>query len=242
LLLGAVPCLVLAQVVQLPSTRSLSYSGSAWVPDGGSTALGGSNGASYGSRHSGWGPYSNSGSGSTMSSSALSASVQIIDLAALDEALLASPSSQTTAANAQAGNVAESPTAASDNGLPVTATQTPSDQADNEAAATAPYYATTSSSQYVSANPRNWQRVLAGGDNISLRNPALLESDIRYYMQKGKAAEDAGSLLAARVYYKMARDLMTPELMDRYERQVAQRKAAEEARLKSELEAVRRRF
>jgi hypothetical protein len=75
-----------------------------------------------------------------------------------------------------------------------------------------------------------------------VRNPALLESDIRYYMQKGKAAEDAGSLLAARVYYKMARDLMTPELMERYERQVAERQAAEEARVKAEQEAVRRRF
>jgi hypothetical protein len=35
---------------------------------------------------------------------------------------------------------------------------------------------------------------------------------------------------------------MTPELMERYERQVAERRAAEEARVKAEQEAVRRRF
>jgi hypothetical protein len=244
LLFGALPVLVQAQVVQLPSTRSLGYSGSVWVPDGGTSAIGGQSGVRYGSRNSGWGPFSNSASGSSLSSSGVSASVQIIDLAALDAALLAGTSASGATATPPTDTTASSP-----DGSNAVAGGASSGSATDEPAAldrslSSQGAASTAGSpeQGVALDRGQWQRVLAGGDNPVHRNASLVESDIRYYVRKGEAAEDAGSLLAARVYYKMARDLMTPELIERYERQVAERKAAEEARLKSEVEAVRRRF
>ncbi len=228
--------LVEAQVVQLPSTRSLSYTGSVWVPDGGSTSLGGRQSSSYGNRRSGWGPSSNHASSSNLGASTLTASVQIIDLAALDEAILASAESP----SAKADGVASAKSGESALDLVVSST-TLSEEPSNAIKQHATYLGENTSTR-VGADPGKWQRVLSGGSNRPTRNPTLLESDIRYYLKRGELAEDAGSLMAARVYYKMARDLMTPELIERYQTIVSERKAAEEAQLKAELEAARRKF
>ena len=94
----------------------------------------------------------------------------------------------------------------------------------------------------VGANPGQWLRALAGAPPAELGNPKLLESEIRYFLQQAVTAEDAGRLNAARVYYKMARERMPAELLERYETILADRAAAEEARRQAELEAIRRRF
>jgi hypothetical protein len=70
----------IAQVVQLPSIETFSYSGSVLVPDGGTTSLGSvSRSSSFSSRSPGG--YSRS---SSASHSGLSASVHIIDLDEMD--------------------------------------------------------------------------------------------------------------------------------------------------------------
>lgn len=221
-----------AQVVQLPSTRSLSYSGSVWVPDGGTTSLGGVNRLRTSSSSSGWGPYASGAISSSAGAAGLSVSAQVIDLAALDEAMLG------RARPAQ-------PAAAPTQGL----SSTSSTGAAAMKSATEAATPTTQSiplgenlSSRVGADPGRWLRTLAGAPAAEPGNPQLLESEIRYFLQQAAAAEDAGRLNAARVYYKMARERMPVELIERYETILAERAAAEEARRQAELEAIRRRF
>ncbi len=229
-----------AQVVQLPSTRSLSYSGSVLVPDGGTASLGGAGYSSFGSRRSGWGPMSGRSTANGIGGSAMAASVNIIDLAAMDEAILGAAGNRTAPTGKSPSLDATSSTdrGASNLGEAIS-------PASAESSTRPKTHATSlveNESARVGADPGKWQRVLSGGNSGRLSDPTLLESDIRYYLMRGEAAEQAGSLMAARVYYKMARDLMTPELVERYQRILAERKAAEEARLKSELEFARRKF
>jgi hypothetical protein len=229
-----------AQVVQLPSARSLSYSGSVLVPDGGTASLGGASYSRYGSRQSGWGPMSSGSSASGVGSSSMAASVNIIDLAAMDEAILGAANSRTTTTGQTPSLNASNSTDRSAANLGEAISP-----ASVESSTRPKTHATTleeNASVRVGADPGKWQRVLSGGSSGRLSDPTLLESDIRYYLMRGEAAEQAGSLMAARVYYKMARDLMTPELVERYQRILAERKAAEEARLKAELEFARRKF
>ena len=211
-----------SQIVQLPSQHVFSSSGSVVVPDGGTTDLGGIGRSSQGSVQSGFGPFSNRASGGSATGSTMSVSVRIIDLDALDEAILAGASPQTSAANSAASTSA---IVATPPGRPLTAP------------------ARSSTSGHAAAVPGQWQRVLSGGSPASGPvNLSLLESDIRYYVQQGERAERAGSYQAAQVYFQLARNAMTPELADRYQRAVASRTAEAAARLKAEQEAGRRKF
>ncbi len=225
-----------AQVVQLPSYRSFSTSGSALVPDRGTATLGGGGYSSSARTRAGWGPYANSAASGNTGATSISASVQIIDLAALDEAILA-------VGNDQSGQN-QSPDLSAPQDAPnasAAASDDPLDKPIYELRKKATYL-TENTSERAGADPGAWQRALAGGPTKTPQNPSMLESDIRYYVMKGAEAENAGSLIAARVYYKLARDAMTPELISKYHHQVAKRKAAEEARRKAELEAGRRSF
>lgn len=73
-----------AQVVQLPSFRQFSTTGSVLVPDGGTTLLGGNSTSSSGSRRQGL----NRSFGSSAGVAQATASVTIIDLQAMDEQIL----------------------------------------------------------------------------------------------------------------------------------------------------------
>lgn len=219
---AAISC---AQVVQLPSQHVFSNSGSVLVPDGGTADFGGIGRSSQGAVQSGFGPLSNRASGSSSSGSTMSVSVRIIDLEALDEAILAGAAPRTSAATRAA--VASSASAS------VTA---PPDRAPTTPAG-------SPTRGRVGADPGQWQRVLSGGSSSpGPTNLSLLESNIRYYVQQGERAERAGSLQAARVYYQLARKAMTPELEERYQRVISARTAEAAARLKAEQEAVRRKF
>ena len=90
---GGVP-LASAQVVQLPSSRSLLYSGSVWVPDGGTVEVGGVGSYSSYSQRSGWGPFASRAAATSIGTSSITVSASIIDLQALDEAILAAAQSQ----------------------------------------------------------------------------------------------------------------------------------------------------
>lgn len=236
-----------AQVVQLPSTRSLSYSGSTWVPDGGTTDLGGVS-AAYSSQGRRGASYV---AGSNLGVSSLSASIQIIDLAALDEAILGSArpgGRMTVVATPAAGSIPGSAPGgvavgtASPLAEPVSAVDSVSAL---RKAQVNPRPATDLSepiSPRIGTDPGKYLRVLSGPGDFTGRPPSQLESDIRYYVGQGEQAENAGRVIAARVFYKMARDLMTPELIARYDRIVTERRAVEDARIKAEVEAVRRKF
>jgi hypothetical protein len=55
--------------------------------------------------------------------------------------------------------------------------------------------------------------------------PTLAEDDVRYFLMRGKEAELAHRIQASRVYYRMAMEAMTPEMLERYHRIVEQRNA-----------------
>ena len=193
-----------AQVVQLPSYRNFSYSGSAWVPDGGTASLAGSGYGVSSSSSRGWGPYGGRAMGGVGGATLLSVNAQVIDLAVMDEALLRAASGKST-------TQANEP---------------------NAAAARRDLFdvsAHRSNPSNPGPDPNAWQRALAGAPVDSLNSDTQRESDVRYYVGLGKAAEDANRLQAARVYYRMAQEAMTPQMVASYKQILAERKAAEEA-------------
>ncbi len=194
-----------AQVVQLPSVGNFSYSGAAWVPDAGTVGLAGNSYARSGSVNSGWGPYGSRASGSMYGTSAISTSVQIIDLQALDDAILAAKPQNSTASSNPGNRSAASVSSRSVVG--------------------------GFSAQGVAPNvdPGKWQRVLAGGHPTMPANAQMAESDIRFYLKMGQDAEAANRVMSARVYYRMAAEAMTPEMKDRYQRNLVERSEAEKA-------------
>ena len=214
---------VQAQVIQLPSVHNFSYSGSAWVPDGGSASLGGHSGYGATSATRGFGPYSSRSTSANLGGSSVTISAQVIDLAALDQALLNSnvPSSQIKPGSTVIS--ADSPAADG-----IRSYLTNSTAREDEARGSDRY--------------RDWQRVLAGGSDVSLQHPAVVESNIRYYLRMGKEAEQANRILASRVYYRMAMEAMTPELTERYEKILADRKIAEAAEREAAKKASRKSF
>ncbi len=212
---------VVSQVVQLPSMRNFSYSGGALVPDQGSAVMAGNAYASSGSVSSGWGPYGTRASGHTFGTSVSSASVQIIDLRALDDAILGS-------------NVVHSNNGPSAPQAIVNAASPPRRSLVGggvNAAAITPL-----------TDPGKWQRVLAGGQPTVPVHTSLAEADIRFYLKMGQDAEAANRLMSARVYYRMAVDSMTPEMQVRYAKIISDRKEAAAAEVAAAKAAGRQRF
>lgn len=191
-----------AQVVQLPSLQTFSYSGAISAPDAGSAFAAGRSGSQSGSRTSGWGPYAPRASGSTFGTSSMSVTARVIDLQALDEAIL-SANVPMAAKPLAARNVKPGRGTVSD-------------------------YA----GEGVGPNldPGKWQRVLAGGQPTVPAHSQLAESDIRFYLKKGQEAEAAHRLMSARVYYRMAVEAMTPEMKTRYADILAKQAAEKEAK------------
>ncbi len=199
-----------SQVVQLPSYRTFSYSGGALVPDQGSASIAGNAYASTGTTSRGWGPYGTRASGNTFGTSQSSVSMQIIDLRALDDAILSANIGPTNPAGIA------SPTRVA-RGTSVTAT------GRSTVSGSSPTQITPMT------DPGKWQRVLGGGQPTVPVHTSLAEADIRFYLKMGQEAEAANRLSAARVYYRMAVEAMTPEMVARYEKIQADRKAAAEA-------------
>ncbi len=202
-----------AQVVQLPSVHNFSYSGGALVPDSGSASLGGTSYARSGSVSNGWGPYGTRASGSSFGTSNASASVQIIDLRALDDAILSS-------------NVADpnpKVRSATTTGRSLVGASVPT--------GTVPR-----------TDPGKWQRVLGGGQPTIPVHTSLAEADIRFYLKMGQEAEAANRIMAARVYYRMAVEAMTPEMQSRYSKILSDRKAALDADLAAQKASSKQQF
>ncbi len=202
-----------SQVVQLPSVHNFSYSGGAWVPDGGSASLAGNSYARSGSVSNGWGPYGTRASGSSFGTSNSSVAVQVIDLRALDDAILSS----------SVANPNPKVRTATTTGRSLVGSSVPT--------GTAP-----------KIDPGKWQRVLAGGHPTVPVHTSLAEADIRFYLKMGQEAEAANRIMAARVYYRMAVEAMTPEMQTRYEKILSDRKATVEADLAAKKASTRQQF
>ncbi len=189
---------------------------------------------------SGFGPFSNRAFGGSAGGSTLSTSVQIIDLEALDQAILASATPRTNVAGQT------SPAAAA-----VRPAATPalddSQGAGQPARLSSRYPDSTrelsaNNTNRVGADPGKWQRVLSGSGTPTTVNASMVESNVRYYVELGEQAERSGSIQAARVYYRLARQAMTPELVAQYENALRVRAAEAAARSVAEQEQARRKF
>lgn len=204
-----------AQVVQQPSFRTTTYSGSVVVPDSGTGFLGGNRYGRTGSVSRGFGPFASRAGGSQVGGNSLTASVQIIDLKAMDEAILSA-------------NVKREST------LGISSVDAPSSGGRS-------YLSGLSADRFEreqTGKPveHDWQRALAGvsatsGPSKSHLTESQVEADIRYYLRKGKAAEQANRIQAARVFYRMAVDAMTPDMIVRYKKILVDRKAKEAEQL-----------
>ena len=203
---------VQAQVVQQPSFRTTGYSGTVVVPDRGSALLGGTRYGQSGTVSRGFGPFSNRAGGSSLGGGTMSASVHIIDLKALDQAILSANVERKTASGVVSVDAPRTGARSYLTGL--TADRFERAQTGKPAA-------------------EDWQRAMHGVPARAQRDTSILtegqiEADIRYYLRKGKAAEQANRIQSARVFYRMAVEAMTPEMIERYKQILQDRKEAEE--------------
>ena len=208
-----------AQVVQLPSVRNFSTSGAVSVPDQGSALLGGNNSSRTGSSTAGAGPLASRTTGNAATAGSMSVSATVIDLQAMDEALL----------NQAADSAKAVPDfAARATGTPIMNTLTPHlyGQRAGRADRRAP-------------DPNAWQMALGapGTAALGVANAAVRdESEVRYYMLRAQEAIGSGRNAAARVYYRLAYEKLTPAQRLRLEevQRKANEAAAEEAKKLSE--------
>lgn len=154
----------------------------------------------------------------------VTASIQIIDLDALDQAILNS-------------NVPSRVIVQSNRTLPV------SDVALAEQARKfLSNYPTNQSARSGDPSYRDLKWTAGNATKLEPLEASLAESNVRYYLKKGQEAEELNHLQAARVYYRMALEAMTPELMERYQKVLAERKQAEIQKQKSSKDADRKQF
>lgn len=204
-----------AQVVQLPTYRSFSMSGGVVVPDGGTGYLGGSGNLSQGNMARGGALLSNQAVRGRAGLGGVTVSVEIIDLDALDEAILS--------ANVPLQSLSTRPNNRS---------TTPADDADQARRFISGYRTVSSTSE--PQDYRDYQRALfSATDSPPQTQGSLAESNIRYYLKKGQEAEKANRIQSARVFYRMAREAMTPELLDRYQRILAERDQTQKTEAKA---------
>lgn len=184
------------QVVQLPAVGSFGVSTTVSVPDQGTASLGGVGRSSYGTTTRGAGPLANRAWGGTASATSTSISATVIDLAAMDEAILNMP--------ADSKNVPRYATRSQ--GTKIVNTLTPHNYSRDIKPRAAPPL------------PYEWMAALGpqGNDHLDSAETKVHDgSNVRYYMEKAAAAHSQGHDSAARVFYKMALDRMTPAQQQR---------------------------
>lgn len=206
-----IPALLAAQVVQLPSVGSLSVTGAVSVPDQGTLDLGGVGRGLHANGSTGIGPMATRTGSSQLSAGSATVSATIIDLQAMDEALLDQPMGAMSASARGATYTARA------TGVPVINTLTPHLYAHRMGRAYARTY-----------DHGAWQRALgtAGLEEVGRANAMVGDdSEVRYYMLKAHEATLARHNAAARVYYRMAYERLSPEELMRL--QAVQRRANE---------------
>ncbi|GIW99911.1 MAG: hypothetical protein KatS3mg111_3244 [Pirellulaceae bacterium] len=194
--------LAVGQVVQLPSMGTSRYAGTVIVPDSGQVEIGRvRRSGSYTSRTGG---VLNSQRVGVASSAQITA--QVIDLDALDEAILS----------------AHVPTDA-----PKAATTATSSSFPDAGRRVLPNVIARPRSERprLPPEPGAWQLAMTEEHVTRPRIESLAEADVRYYLDQGREAEMAGHLHSARVFYRLAIEAMTPEMRERYNRLVAEKQA-----------------
>lgn len=200
-----------AQVIQLPTTRNFSFSGGALVPDSGTAHLGGVGYGSQSSLSRGGPLLSNRAVGMRGGATGVAVSAEIIDLDALDQAILNTHVQQT-----------QLPVQASNKG-----SSTATDDADKARRFISGYRSVSGVDE--PTDYRDFNRSLRSRPETKVVQESLAESNIRYYLKRGQEAENANRIQSARVYYRMALESMTPQLLERYHRVLAERQTAQES-------------
>ena len=200
-----------AQVVQLPAVGTFSVSTTVSVPDQGTASLGGVGRSSYGTTSRGAGPLASRASGGQSSASSVSVSATIIDLAAMDEAILNMPADTKQVPNYEVRK----------SGTKIVNTLTPH------------HYDRESVRPAAPPQPYDWMRALGpqGNDHYDSADGKIHDgSNVRYFMERAAEAHSLGRDAAARVYYKMALERMTPAQRQRMEQIRANRAAPEKSK------------
>ncbi|MGN6543975.1 MAG: hypothetical protein ACTHK7_02925, partial [Aureliella sp.] len=186
-----------AQVVQLPAVQTFGYSGAATVPDSDGAYLGGVARQRSGSTTAGAGPVAGRASSGAAGATSVTGWASIIDLQAMDAAILNEPASK------RPPNYDTRAT-----GTPIMNTLTPQLYARRTGADQLPAVRQTN----------DWQMALGGGGG-SKTGPAnaILHDDstVRYFMLKAKEAHNSGHEAAALIFYRMAYERLTPAQRER---------------------------
>lgn len=200
-----------AQVVQLPAVQTFGYSGAATVPDSGGAYLGGVARQRTGSTTAGAGPVAGRASSSATGATSVTGWASIIDLQAMDAAILNEPASK------RPQNYDTRAT-----GTPIMNTLTPQLYARRTGADQLPARRQTN----------DWQMALSGGGGPQMGPAnAMLHDDsaVRYFMLKAKEAHNTGHEAAALIFYRMAYERLTPAQRERLHEIQAQADAAAKA-------------
>ena len=200
-----------AQVVQLPAVSNFGVSTTVSVPDQGTASLGGVGRSSSGTTTRGAGPMGSRASGSQNSANSASISATIIDLAAMDEALLNMPADSSKPPNYTVRRT----------GTKIVNTLTPHHYNRERVRPAAP------------PQPYDWMRALGpqGNDQYDSAESKLRDgSNVRYFMERAAEAHALGRDSAARVYYQMALDRMTPAQQQRMDEIRAKRAIPEKSK------------
>ncbi len=237
-----------AQVVQMPSVHSFGTSGAVNVPDMGDATLGGNRSMRSGSVTSGAGPLSSRSFGSGMSGGSASVNAVIIDLQAMDEAILGQTLNDRHS-QSKAAAAANKPNAAAgaDNGnasgnskpgrQPKDRTHGPVASGFHAPSTGTPIMNTLTPTRYAQRTDNHPHQVVDRNSYVRALGPPRTEptapandiagndNDVRYYLQRASQAEASGRVAAARVYYNMALQRLTPQQLARYEQIRAARSA-----------------
>ncbi len=178
---------VSGQVVQLPSVSTFGTTGAVSVPDQGTAYLAGNRSLRSGATSSGFGPIGSRAIGAAAGGSMVSVSATIIDLQAMDEALLNRSLDKLPPRNYPAMN----------NGTPIINTLAPKN-----------YSRMAQRTPRNAHNSNDWAIALGSpGDDVV--DTSSVENNVRYFMSQAAKASAAGRVAAAQVYYRMAMDRMT---------------------------------
>jgi hypothetical protein len=197
------PKTAMAQVIQLPSVRQFSMQGGAMVPDGGTAYLGGYGTSAQGSIGRG-GLFPSRAIGGIGSHQSVSVSAQIIDLAAIDEAILGTR-----------------PTATPQNSTQPRLVSREAEEAELARQFISDYRTLTTPQDAI--DYRDWTRTLSSSPASEPVDPSLVAANVRYYLKMAKEAENLNRIQSSRVYYRLAWETMTPEMRARYRQILADR-------------------
>jgi hypothetical protein len=211
------------QVVQLPSVRNFSMTGGVSVPDGGTASLGGTGYSATSRSMRGPFPLGTRVMGGVAAGASLSVSAQIIDLDAIDEALLGRQLGASAAAATASTNLGSASSASTTPAAGTGGPLDPQNAARDRLKTAGGLLSSTKDLRPRRVTPDHWARILSSEDPAGYRGdptvapPELADANTHHFLRLGREAEQAGRSHSASVYYRMAIDAMSPQLKQRYQ-------------------------